>query len=207
MNKDRKSTVKKSVFAVITLVLLIALIGGTYARYASTATGSGSVSIAKWAVKVNEEDISNTAGTFDLTFTANNNDTVPNKVAPGGTAIAYVDVDLTGTEVSVDFTCALAESSTTKLTEVFGEGYADKVTLSVGTPELQGTTSNMTLDAANKVVTVGSDAMSGTVRVPITLTWTDAVANNAADTNTGALKTGVEIPVTLTVQQHITPAA
>lgn len=203
MNKDRKSTVKKSVFAVIILALLVALIGGTYARYVSTATGSGSVDIAKWAVKVNEEDISTTAGTFVLTFTAANADTVPNKVAPGGTAVAYVDVDLTGTEVSVDFTCALADSSAEKLTEVFGADYASKVTVSVGTPELQGTTSNMTLDADNKVITVGSAAMSGTVRVPITLTWTDAVANNTADTNTGALKTGVEIPVTLNVQQHI----
>lgn len=203
MNKDRKSTVKKSVFAVIILALLVALIGGTYARYVSTATGSGSVDIAKWAVKVNEEDISTTAGTFDLTFTATNADTVPNKVAPGGKAVAYVDVDLTGTEVSVDFTCALADTSATVLTDVFGADYADKVTVSVGTPTLEGTTSNMTLDADNKVITVGSAAMSGTVRVPITLTWTDAAANNTADTNTGALKTGVEIPVTLNVQQHI----
>lgn len=203
MNKDRKSTVKKSVLAVIILALLIALIGGTYARYVSTATGSGSVNIAKWAVKVNEEDISNSVGTFELTFIADNADTVSNKVAPGGTATAYVDVDLTGTEVSVDFTCALDESSATNLTTVFGENYADKVTVSVGTPTLQGTTSNMTLDGTNKVITVGTDAMSGTVRVPITLTWKDVAANNAADTNTGALQTGVTIPVALTVEQHI----
>lgn len=204
MNKDRKSTVKKNIFAFIILALLLALIGGTYARYVSTATGSGSVDIAKWAVKVNEEDISNATGTFDLTFTADNADTVPNKVAPGGTATAYVDVDLTGTEVSVDFTCTLDEASATNLTTVFGENYADKITLSVGKPTLQGTTSNMTLDETNKVVTVGADAMSGVVRVPITLTWTDAPTNNVADTNTGALQTGVTIPVSLSVQQHIT---
>lgn len=202
MNKDRKSTVKKSIFALMILALLIALIGGTYARYVSTATGSGSVDIAKWAVKVNEADISNAAGTFDLNFTANNAGTVSNKVAPGGTATAYVDVDLTGTEVSVDFACELAENATA-LTDVFGANYADKVTVTVGTPELQGTTSNMTLDAANKVVTVGDAAMNGTVRVPITLTWTDATANNAADTTTGAAAAQLEIPVTLTVQQHI----
>lgn len=204
MNKDRRSTVKKSVFAVIILALLIALIGGTYARYVSSATGSGDVNIAKWAVKVNDQDFSDTLGTFDLTFKANNADTVANKVAPGGTAIAYVDVDLTGTEVSVDLACALdGRGSADNLTAIFGENYDDKVTVSIGIPTLQGTTSNMTLDETNKVITVGTDAMSGTVRVPITLTWKDDPANNTADTITGSLQTGVSIPVTLSVTQHI----
>lgn len=61
----------------------------------------------------------------------------------------------------------------------------------------------MTLDEATKVIKVGNAAMSGTVRVPITLKWTDDEANNAADTNTGALQNGVTIPVSLTIQQHI----
>lgn len=203
MNMDRKSKVKKSILAIIILALLVALIGGTYARYVSTAKGTGDVSIAKWTVKVNEEDISRTTGTFDLTFTANNADTVPNKVAPGGKAEAYVDVDLTGTEVSVDFTCNLATASADALKEVFGENYANMVEVTVGTPELQGETSNMTLDTNNGVVKVGTSAMSGIVRVPITLTWENADANNSADTATGSLKTGVTIPVELSVQQHI----
>lgn len=201
MNKDRKSAVKKSVFALIILALLIAMIGGTYARYSSSTTASGSVSIAKWAVKVNDTNISNATTTFDLTFTASNTDTVPNKVAPNGQAIAYVDVDLTGTEVSVDFTCALAEAATTNLTSVFGADYADKVTLTVGTPELLGETSNMTLNGTT--VTVGTAAMDGKVRVPVTLTWTNDNANNVADTNTGVTETELVVPVTLTVQQHI----
>lgn len=201
MNTNRRSKTKRAFLLIIVIAILIAIIGGTYARYSSTANGSGTVNIAKWAVEVNEQDISNATGTFNLTFTANNADTVANKIAPNGTATAYVDIDLSGTEVSVDFTCALADTASTALTSVFGSGYASKVNVTVGTPVLQGTTSNMTLSGTT--VTVGSAAMSGVVRVPIELNWTHADANNAADTNTGVTQTSVTIPVTLTVQQHI----
>lgn len=196
----RKGEVKRLVVVVIAIVLLLAVIGGTYSKYTSGATGSGTVAIAKWDVEVNGEDMGTTSATFDLTFTAENNNTVANKIAPGGTATAYVDVTLTGTEVSVDFACALAENSAA-LTTAFGSDYADKITVAVGTPVLQSGAENMTLSGNS--VTVGTAAMSGTVRIPITLTWTDAAANNTADTTTGLGQTGVTIPVTLTVSQKI----
>lgn len=202
----RKSSAKKWTILALILFLLVAIISGTYTRYTSTATGSGNVSIAKWAVSVNNKDMSNATATFDLTFTANNTDTVPNKIAPEGTATAYVDIDLTGTEVSVDFTCALASAASTNLSTVFGANYANKVTLKVGTPALQGKNSNMTLSGTT--VTVGSSAMSGVVRVPITLTWDDlnTTVANTADTNTGVTQTTLTVPVELNVTQHITTA-
>ena len=204
MKNEGKRIVKKNVWVALSLILLTAFIGGTYARYVSSATGSGSVEIAKWAVKVNNTDISSSSasGTFNLSFSTNTNaDIVAGKLAPGGTATAYVDVDLTGTEVSVDFSCGL--STGVDLTSVFGEGYADRVQLSVGTPALEGATSNMTLDTAHGVVKVGTAAMRGKVRVPITLAWANKDGSNAADTSIGATKTAVTIPVTLSVKQHI----
>lgn len=204
MNQSRKKTVKRSVIITLVLFLLISFIGSTYARYTSSANGEGNVDIAKWAVKVNDTDISKATTDFPLTFTTDTNaDIVSGKIAPGGTATAYVDVDLTGTEVSVNFDCALAENATDNLKAVFGENYESQVSLSVGTPVLEGTTSNMTLDAANKVVRVGTAAMSGKVRVPIVLTWVNKTENDAADTKTGADQTNVTIPVALTVQQNI----
>lgn len=204
MNKNRKSSVKKSVFAAIFLFLLISFVGSTYARYTSSANGEGNIEIAKWAVKVNDTDISKATADFQLTFATDENaDIVDGKIAPSGTATAYVDVDLTGTEVSVNFDCDLQEAAADNLKSVFGENYANKVSLSVGTPALEGTPSNMTLDATNKVVKVGETAMSGKVRVPIVLTWTNAPENDTADTTTGVDQTDVTIPVALTVQQHI----
>lgn len=204
MNKNRKKTVKRSVIIILALFLLISFIGGTYARYTSSANGEGEIDIAKWAVKVNDTDISKVSTDFQLTFSTDANaDIVSGKIAPGGTATAYVDVDLTGTEVSVNFDCNLADNASDNLKAVFGENYANHVSLSVGTPVLEGTTSNMTLDAANKTVKIGTAAMSGKVRVPIVLTWTNKTENDAADTTTGADQTNVTVPVTLTVQQNI----
>lgn len=199
----RTNSARKWTILALILFLLVAIIGSTYTRYTSTATGSGDVSIAKWAVSVNGTDMSNAAATFDLTFTASNTNTVSNKIAPGGTATAYVDIDLTGTEVSVDFSCALDADAADNLKAVFGNDYANKVNLTVGTPVTEGTTSNMTLSGTT--VTVGTSAMSGTVRVPITLTWTDlnTETDNTADTNTGATKSALTVPVELNVTQHI----
>ena len=199
----RTNSARKWTILALILFLLVAIIGSTYTRYTSTATGSGDVSIAKWAVSVNGTDMSNAAATFDLTFTASNTNTVSNKIAPGGTATAYVEIDLTGTEVSVDFSCALAEAAATNLKSIFGNDYAEKVTLAVGTPALDEEASNMTLSGTT--VTVGKSAMSGKVKVPITLKWTDlnTETDNTADTNTGATKSALTVPVELNVTQHI----
>ena len=203
----RKGEVKRLVVVVIAIVLLLAVIGGTYSKYTSGATGSGTVSIAKWQVKVNgDNDISTASADFNLTFTYNNADTVANKIAPGGTATAYVDVDLTGTEVSVEFA---VDTNTTALTNAlsatFGTNYAEMVTVTTGTPILldSPTPSSMTLDETNDVVTVGSTAMTGVVRVPVILTWNGVTTYNEADTTTGATKTNFTLPVTLTVSQKI----
>lgn len=196
MNKAGKGTFKKGVIAFVGVALTAAFIGGTYAKYITSKDGTVDADIAKWSVRVIEDgetpqsgDVPGENETFNLKFEANNADTVPGKIAPGGTATAYVDVDLTGTEVSVNFSCAAqAEDG---LMEV-----------SVGTPVLKQGAANMTLDATNKVVTVGDAAMSGVVRVPITLSWIDNGTDDN-DTQTGTAISTKTIPVTLTVQQHV----
>lgn len=200
MSKNtRKGEVKKLAIIVIAIMLLIAVIGGTYSKYTSTANGSGDVAIAQWAVSVNGQNASSSSANFDLTFALNNADTVANKIAPGGTATAYVDVDLTGTEVSVKFDV----DTQADLATIFGTGYSNRITLTTGTPISQGETSNMTLDNVNDVVTVGTTAMSGIVRVPVILTWNDVEGNDVADTTIATNKTSVTLPVTLTVSQKV----
>ncbi len=206
MNKDRRSTVKKSVFAVIVLLLLIALIGGTYARYSSTTNGSGDMQVAKWAVKVNGTDISkaSTDVTLDFNLVDGTTNVVPDRIAPGKTATAYIEIDLTGTEVSVDFSCVLAENAA-ELQRVFGSDYADKVKVVTGTPVISDDATNMILSDDKKYITVGNAAMSGKVTVPITLTWTDrnTDAGNADDSTIGNTANTLSIPVTVTVAQKV----
>lgn len=198
MNKAGKGTFKKGVIAFVGVALTAAFIGGTYAKYITSKNGNVEVDIAKWSVVIKDNEIPGSGDTpgdteeFKLSFNADNVDTVPGKIAPGGTATAYVEVDLTGTEVSVDFSCEAQ----------VGNELSGLMTVNVGTPVLEEGAMNMTLDAANKVVTVGDAAMSGVVRVPITLSWTDD-GTDANDTQTGTSASTKTIPVTLTVQQHV----
>lgn len=97
-----------------------------------------------------------------------------------------MEVDLTGTEVSVDFSCE-------------AEAVDNLMKVSVGIPVLKEGAENMTLNDAGDVVTVGNAAMKGVVRVPITLSWTDG----DSDTEIGKTAATKTIPVTLTVQQHV----
>lgn len=196
MFKNKKSAVAASMVSGLALVASLAFVGGgTYARYVATAEGNGSAQVAKWAVNVTNANQSET-GEFNLEFNAENNaDIVAGKIAPGVTATGYVDIDLSGTEVSVEIDCKLGDS----------QGVPAPVEVTVGAPVPADGASNMTVDG--NVVKVSGGAMNGTVRVPITLTWDST--DDDADTAAGATASDMTVPVTLQVRQHIepTPAA
>lgn len=200
MFKNKKSAVAASMVSGLALVASLAFVGGgTYARYVATAEGNGSAQVAKWAVNVTNANQSET-GEFNLEFNAENNaDIVAGKIAPGVTATGYVEIDLSGTEVSVEIDCDLGES----------QGVPAPVEVTVGAPVPADGASNMTVDG--NVVKVNGGAMNGTVRVPITLTWdSDSEAtDDDADTAAGKTAGSMTVPVTLQVRQHIepTPAA
>ena len=195
MFKNKKSAVAASMVSGLALVASLAFVGGgTYARYVATAEGNGSAQVAKWAVNVNGANAE--TSTFDLEFNAENNaDIVAGKIAPGVTATGYVEINLTGTEVSVEIDCDLGDS----------QGVPAPVEVTVGAPVPADGASNMTVDG--NVVKVNGGAMNGTVRVPVTLTWNST--DDDADTAAGATASDMTVPVTLTVRQYIepTPAA
>lgn len=194
MFKNKKSAVAASMVSGLALVASLAFVGGgTYARYVATANGNGSAQVAKWAVNVTNANQSET-GEFNLEFNAENNaDIVAGKIAPGVTATGYVEINLTGTEVSVEIDCDLGES----------QGVPAPVKVDRGA--LEATDPSMKVE--ENVVKVNGSAMKGTVRVPITLTWDST--DDDADTAAGATASDMTVPVTLTVRQYIepTPAA
>lgn len=180
------------------LPLIIYLINSAYAKYLTERRANGKVEIAKWAVVITADDGTTLDSTTqDITFTVQSNtDVVPGKIAPGVTAKAEIELDLTGTEVSVDFTPIIGDYTPTGLPS------ADKIIL---TSEVEGGTVGTT----NYIPLVGGSAFTSTngkKKVTLTLTWENDDANNADDTSTGQLADDLRtltIPVTLTVQQHI----
>ena len=195
---ERKTRTKRAIFVVIALLLVAYLISSTYARYSTVGEANGKVDIAKWAVVMTADDGTTlNSTTQDITFTVQSNtEVVPGKIAPAVTAKAEIELDLTGTEVSVDFTPTIGAYTPSTLPS------ADKITL---TSAVEGGT----VGSSNYIPLVGNSAFTasnGKKKVTLTLTWANDNENNADDTATGMLADGsrtITIPVTLTVQQHI----
>ena len=196
---ERKTRTKRAIFVVIALLLVAYLISSTYARYSTVGEANGKVDIAKWAVVMTADNGTTlNSTTQDITFTVQSNtEVVPGKIAPAVTAKAEIELDLTGTEVSVDFTPTIgAYTPSTTLPS------ADKITL---TSAVEG----LTVGSSNYIPLVDNSAFTasnGKKKVTLTLTWANDDENNADDTATGMLADGsrtITIPVTLTVQQHI----
>ena len=195
---ERKTRTKRAIFVVIALLLVAYLISSTYARYSTVGEANGKVDIAKWAVVMTADNGTKlNSTTQDITFTVQSNtEVVPGKIAPAVTAKAEIELDLTGTEVSVDFTPTIGAYTPSTLPS------ADKITL---TSAVEGGT----VGSSNYIPLVDNSAFTasnGKKKVTLTLTWANDNENNADDTATGMLADGsrtITIPVTLTVQQHI----
>ena len=195
---ERKTRTKRAIFGAILLLLVVYLISSTYARYSTVGKADGKVDVAKWAVVMKADDGTTlNSTTQDITFKVqSNSEVVPGKIAPAVTAKAEVELDLTGTEVSVDFTPTIGDYTPSTLPS------ADKITL---TSALEGGT----VGSSNYIPLVNKSAFTdsnGKKKITLTLTWENDDENNVNDTATGMLADGsrtITIPVTLTVQQHI----
>ena len=195
---ERKTRTKRAIFGAILLLLVVYLISSTYARYSTVGKADGKVDVAKWAVVMKADDGTTlNSTTQDITFKVqSNSEVVPGKIAPAVTAKAEVELDLTGTEVSVDFTPTIGDYTPSTLPS------ADKITL---TSALEGGT----VGSSNYIPLVNKSAFTdsnGKKKITLTLTWENDNENNVNDTATGMLADGsrtITIPVTLTVQQHI----
>lgn len=182
----------RKVIILMIMFILVALyfVSGTYARYTSSITGNAAVSTANWAVlfKQGETEIANN---FNLAFEVqNNSNVVSGKIAPSVTAKATINLDLTGTEVAVDYTATIDK---TALAAAFGAS-ANNVTVTVNGSDSATGTKSLVGDAA-------FTSSNGIVPIEISITWDNSESANTSDTT--AAGKDLTLPVTLTVQQHI----
>ena len=64
----------------VTMMFTMCFVGGTFAKYTSSATGTDSATVAKWSFKVGETDIATTdTFTFDLFKTIKDSDGINNE--------------------------------------------------------------------------------------------------------------------------------
>ena len=178
-------------FMIMLIIVGLYFVSGTYARYTSNITGNAAVSTANWAVAFKQGTAAISNG-FNLAFEVQNNtNVVSGKIAPSVTAKATINLDLTGTEVAVDYTASI---DTDALAEAFGAS-ANNVTVTVNGS-----------DSATGTVTLKDDAAftstNGIVPIEISITW-DNKDDAASSSDTTAAGKDLVLPVTITVEQHI----
>lgn len=124
-NEQTKSNKKTLLIVLLLLIAIVAVILATYvwAKYAEKFEGNATANVAKWNVT------GTTGGTFSKTFT----EVVDGKIAPGTSGEFTATIDVTGTEVGVNYTVTLVdvvpldESVTSEAVTVNGKnmtGYA-----------------------------------------------------------------------------------
>lgn len=96
---------KKKVALIVVCVVLASTIsfisGKTFSKYVSEVKGTGTAEIANWVFKVNgKEDV---VQNVNLLSTYNNETLINNKVAPGTSGSFNIVVDVTGSEVGIDY--------------------------------------------------------------------------------------------------------
>jgi len=197
MTKSRKTQAKKGTLVVLIVFALVAVIGGTYARYTASSSSNAQLKVAKWAVafKTNSAPISESN---KLTFTVNSNNYVAaNRIAPSNSATAEAVIDLTGTEVGVDMVATVDTSAIATTLKIDASRITTSLTVN-GETKASGETTTLTYAQV-------SGLTNGQVPVVVTVTWAEdnSAANNTADTAAGTAFATIDVPVTLTVTQHV----
>ena len=197
----KKNKVKYSIIALLILAIAVFMIAGTYSRYASIGQADANVQVAKWAVAItadngNKDLTQYQTQTQDITFVVEPNaNVVAGKVAPSTKATATAELDLTGTEVAVDFTATIDESQISGLPSydklVLTTKMGDTV-LTSGKPQLIELENNSAFTAAN-----------GKKTITLTLEWKNDDENNADDTQMGVDAGTIVVPVTFEARQHL----
>jgi len=204
MSTKRTSKVKNGILLAVMICLLIAIVGGTYARYTSSGTASANAEIAKWHIELNGQDISSTSTSVQITAKTvdgvSNNNVAEGKIAPGQTLVAELEVNPTGSEVAVDYIIETGDITAT--------GFDNTSTIEVtkiGAVVEGETNEEFAVNAGGKYTYYQelSDVLDGkSVKFNIYVTWEDG--DNTADTVNGTSEvTDIVVPVNIVARQHL----
>lgn len=204
-----KNTIKSMMIVLMLLAVGLYFISGTYARYTSTASGTGTVKVAKWAVAINGIDEEAETRTFTINFTDKANaNVVDGYIAPASEVYADFEIDPTGSQVAIDYSFELGEVTAPEGSTV-PEGLAlDRVVTVTGSGENEEETA-LPLDGEEYKGTIEltsqDEALTDAekVKVRVYVKWTEN-SDNTIDTAAGieALQ-NLTMTVTATATQHI----
>lgn len=189
MNNTRKrSSLMVRLVAVLAVVMMFTMcfVGGTFAKYTSSGTGTDTATVAKWSFKVGEADIAaSNEFTFDLFKTIKDSNGIDNEtdMSPDdGTIIAP------GTQGSFDLVL-------TNASQVTAQYAIDYTVTNTGNIPVQFSVDGGTHWTNDLADVAASDstklaANSGTTTITVQWKW-DFNGNDTTDTNLGSDGTAV----------------
>ena len=101
--------IRKAFFliAIISLLFCLSTINETYAKYNTSLEGNTNISVARWHILVNNQDVRNNSGaTAELTpIFLGSEHIAPNVIAP--TSEGYIDIIIDSSQVDVSFSYSI----------------------------------------------------------------------------------------------------
>ena len=191
MKRDN-TLMKFTTFVLLITIVAIALVSGTYAKYTSTATATGTAKVAKWSIELNGDEITTMGDdetvSFDLFDTLKEDDVSTNEdnvadgvIAPGTGGAFALEVE--------------------NLSEVDAEYTIDfQVTNASSVPVEFSTDNGATWKAWNEIVDITTTAvdMEETSTVNVQWRW-DFDANDDTALGIAAQTAAPEVTVTATI--------
>ena len=197
MNNTRKRSsmmVRLVAVLAVTMMFTMCFVGGTFAKYTSSATGTDSATVAKWSFKVGETDIATTnTFAFDLFKTIKDSDGIKDE-----TEMNPVDGSIIapGTQGSFDLVLTNASQVTAQYAIDYTVTNANNIPVKFSVDG--GTT--WTDDLADVTASAETTLAVGSAAETITVQWKwDFNGNDTTDTNLGSAATA-----TLTVAAKVT---
>lgn len=189
---------KKSIFgkvgaaAVVLTLVTASLVGGTFARYTSTANGEATATVAKWAIAMKANETAPVNDKIEIDLKNTNPDVVmtENKIGPGASGTIELVIDGTGSEVGYSYKVVADSSALNGIPLVFTEADGSPVTISSDA-------------SAPTEIETGEVALGdvGTAKT-ITLNWKwDNTSTNDADTTLGTAATVGKLNFKVTAEQ------
>ena len=186
----------------VVLVILCGSLGAmTWARYATTVSGTASVSVAKWAVAVKNGSttITGTSNTLTLTPSNSHTEVASGKIAPGSTATGAFTIDFTGTEVESEYTIAITMPQSLAATNA-----EINVTSSVGSPTCNPPSNNVVTCTGH--LSLSQISSTPIVTVNAVVNWDDhgnydASDDDATDTADGITAGSIQLGISISAKQ------
>lgn len=189
----------KKIFLILSCVFLsftIVTLVYTYAKYLTSANGTGDISIARWNISVNNISIKNGSDiSATITPTFNGTDNIaPNIIAPN--AEGYFDLNFNFTNVDVSF------EYTVTVTPNLGSSVQDLVATSYKIDE--GPLINLDSGINQIVRNIDLESKPATQKLRVFIKWKedeDSTMDNAADTQAALSESPALLDVNISFKQ------